>query len=477
MKFRFKNIGPIKEAELELGDLTIIAGRNNTGKTFLVYTLYGFFKGFRELLLGKAGSRFIKGHFEKMVSLSTDELVSTLIAEGQVEWQVEESFLIEEQARLIQEMTSAFLEHRISRVFSTPQVQFEDSKLEFEFGSEIPKGFSLGFPIRKGRDLSITYNGTKFTVLLTSSEPLEESKIEPLVTLRIFESMYSLFLLKDFFALEYKPFILSSARHSIPLFTTELDYVRNQVVRLLQQQEDEPNGESILSFDPLRNTSRYSLPIHDNIDFSRSAPGRAERNDNKPQNVFPDDLEKMMGGYFKSTNGDLRFISSAENQLDFDIPFHLASSSACEMSNLYFYLGYFMDNERSHFLIIDEPESHLDTANQIQFARLLARLVNSGVKVLITTHSDYIIREINNLIMLSSPLQDGDKAKTVLGYKPDEQLSLDRVQAYVAEKGTLSLCDKGKFGISYSVFDDTIDSLNETTEELATQIILKARGK
>ena len=130
MKFRFKNIGPIKEAELELGDLTIIAGRNNTGKTFLVYTLYGFFKGFRELLLGKAGSRFIKGHFEKMVSLSTDELVSTLIAEGQVEWQVEESFLIEEQARLIQEMTSAFLEHRISRVFSTPQVQFEDSKIE-----------------------------------------------------------------------------------------------------------------------------------------------------------------------------------------------------------------------------------------------------------------------------------------------------------------------------------------------------------
>ena len=50
MKFRFKNIGPIKEAELELGDLTIIAGRNNTGKTYMVYTLYGFLKSLRELL-------------------------------------------------------------------------------------------------------------------------------------------------------------------------------------------------------------------------------------------------------------------------------------------------------------------------------------------------------------------------------------------------------------------------------------------
>ena len=42
--FRFQNLGPIKEAELELGDLTIIAGRNNTGKTYIAYALYGFLK-------------------------------------------------------------------------------------------------------------------------------------------------------------------------------------------------------------------------------------------------------------------------------------------------------------------------------------------------------------------------------------------------------------------------------------------------
>ena len=42
LTFTFKNIGPIKDAELELGDLTIIAGRNNTGTTYLAHTLYGF---------------------------------------------------------------------------------------------------------------------------------------------------------------------------------------------------------------------------------------------------------------------------------------------------------------------------------------------------------------------------------------------------------------------------------------------------
>ena len=44
VNFRFENIGPVKHADLQLGDLTIIAGRNNTGKTYLVYTLYGFLK-------------------------------------------------------------------------------------------------------------------------------------------------------------------------------------------------------------------------------------------------------------------------------------------------------------------------------------------------------------------------------------------------------------------------------------------------
>ena len=320
MKFRFKNIGPIKEAELELGDLTILAGRNNTGKTYMVYTLYGFLKGFRELLLGSAGSRFFESHFKKMLSLSTEDLVSKLIADGQVEWEADRDFLIEEQARLLQEMTPEFSEPGISRIFNTSQGQFEDAKLEFEHSEEIPSDFNLDLPIGRGKRLSIGYNGTKFTILLTDSEPMKDSEIESSIIEHAIKLIYSYILYQAYLEWEHKPFILSSARHSIPLFTNELDYVRSQVVRSLQQKEDEQNGESTFGSDPLRNTSRYALPIHDNIDFSRSIPSRAERNDNKPQGVFPEDIEMMMGGYFKSINGDLRFISSADNGLDFDIP-------------------------------------------------------------------------------------------------------------------------------------------------------------
>ena len=41
VRFHFRALGPIKEAELELSGLTILAGRNNTGKTWLATALYG----------------------------------------------------------------------------------------------------------------------------------------------------------------------------------------------------------------------------------------------------------------------------------------------------------------------------------------------------------------------------------------------------------------------------------------------------
>ena len=39
---KLKNLGIIKQAEFSLGDLTIICGENNTGKTYITYALYGF---------------------------------------------------------------------------------------------------------------------------------------------------------------------------------------------------------------------------------------------------------------------------------------------------------------------------------------------------------------------------------------------------------------------------------------------------
>ncbi len=42
MKFGVNNLGSIKKASIDVGDLTIICGKNNSGKSYLTYALYSF---------------------------------------------------------------------------------------------------------------------------------------------------------------------------------------------------------------------------------------------------------------------------------------------------------------------------------------------------------------------------------------------------------------------------------------------------
>jgi predicted ATPase len=41
-EIKIKNLGVLKQAEFTLGDMTIICGGNNTGKTYATYALFGF---------------------------------------------------------------------------------------------------------------------------------------------------------------------------------------------------------------------------------------------------------------------------------------------------------------------------------------------------------------------------------------------------------------------------------------------------
>ncbi len=471
MKFAFNNIGPITRAEMELGDFTIISGGNNTGKTRIVYALYGFMKAFTSLVAKKAES-FCESHFQKVASLSTDDLIENLRTERRVEWQVDENLLLEEQGRLIQEVTREFSDLRISQVFNTSQSEFENASLEAEFRRKLPVG-PLSLNIKKDLDLSVEYDRSTFSVRLSGTAPVSDDIIEPFLTKHSLERLCTFFLLQDPFERQYRPFILSSARHSIPLFLNELDYVRSQVMRAVQQKEDGQNGESEQSSDPLRNLSRYALAIHDNIDFARNISSSAEKHNNMPQNILSGGIEEMMDGRFTSINGTLRFTAYGNHKTSFDIPLHLASSSAWEMSSLYFLLGYFLNGVG--LLIIDEPESHLDAENQVRLARLFARLVNSGTKILITTHSDFILREVNNLIMLSSAHDENGKEMEELGYEESDKLNLDQVRAYFAKNGGLEPCVMDEFGIEMPVIDETTESLNRTGSKLAAQIIRKSK--
>lgn len=44
MRFEFENLEPIKHGEVELVKLTVFCGKNNTGKTYVNYLIYGFMR-------------------------------------------------------------------------------------------------------------------------------------------------------------------------------------------------------------------------------------------------------------------------------------------------------------------------------------------------------------------------------------------------------------------------------------------------
>ena len=263
--------------------------------------------------------------------------------------------------------------------------------------------------------------------------------------------------------------MLSAERFGISLFYKELDFTKNQLVDMLQKlaaTEDRDSLSPFLLID--KTTSRYALPIKDNIDYTRDIPNIRNQKSSLYQGKYFDDIKEMMGAYYKASDEDIVFVSKARGARRFEIPLHLASSSARGLSDLYFFLRHVAHDK--HLLIIDEPESHLDTSNQVLLARLLARLVHGGLKILMTTHSDYLVKEINNLVMLSNDFDDKEVVLGKLGYSPHDFLTPDSVRAYMANGSGLVRCSVDRFGIDMPVFDSTIDSINHASNEIASRL-------
>ena len=459
MKFRFKNIGPVKQAELELGDLTIIAGRNNTGKTYIAYTLYGFLK------MWKAWSNFdlllINEKFADAKFPDPHRLAKRINQEGHATFPLDAETFSLQRKMVIQELSRTFSKTGLPAVFSSQRTDFADAAIDVDLNQAFSNhDQNLEFNFHPGFSLFFKYDGCQVSIVL------KKAKDQFAHSWNEVSYIYFLFLLSDTFP---DPFIFSTERFGISLFYRELDFTKNQLVDLLQKIRDEKDRKRISPFLFIdKSTSRYALPIKDNIDYTRSIPDRSRLKSELIEGKLFDKIKDMMDGYYQAKGDDIRFISKSRKERRFDIPLYLASSSARGLSDLYFFLRHVA--KKGHLVIIDEPESHLDTQNQILLARLLASFVHAGLKVLITTHSDYLIKEINNLVMLSRPFEDKNRVVKELGYKEHDFLEPESIRAYVAEKNSLSRCKVDKFGIEMPIFDTTIDAINRASNELASRL-------
>ena len=87
-----------------------------------------------------------------------------------------------------------------------------------------------------------------------------------------------------------------------------------------------------------------------------------------------------------------------------DLPLVRASSMVSELAPLVLYARYLL--EPNDLVIIEEPEAHLHPAMQAEVTRALARSVRRGLRVVITTHSEWVLEVLGNLVQLSALPQE-----------------------------------------------------------------------
>lgn len=481
-EFRFRDLGPVRDATLKLGDLTIITGRNNTGKTYMVYTLYGFLRDFSDMAFEVMGDWSASGKFSYSILFPSSEFVRQLLDDGVVRLYVPWDKLLEDKVQLIKQVCRVYSHYKIDNVFGARPGTFRDSVFDVETGQEGVSYPPLSFDAPVG-NLSIYPREDGLTITFESDRKERTSVVagERLMGMLLekhLQEAYIQFLFYDapFLSWFNRPHCSTSSRLAISLFYPELESSKRLSLRRLQQEAEVVEGQDEalqVPADILRGaTSRYALPIDDEIDFVKSIPDiDREWGFPSPGGVL-DDMESLTGGRYTKTDGTLYFVPTRGEPDRLKIPLHLASSSSVEMSKLYFYF-LIEFGEKDRLLIIDEPESHLDPINQMRLARAIVRHVNSGGKILISTHSDYIVKEINNLIMLNGSFDDKEGLLRKLEYEEGDAIDPAKIRAYHAVDGELKECSMNAFGIEVPTFENSIDKLVRVSGVLGSRMILE----
>lgn len=442
MKVKIKKLGKIEGCELQLNDLTILVGDNNSGKTYVTYSTYGALKYWRD---------FINYN-------SFKELSQEIILNGQIN--LNKKQIIDLTGIALKKESDKF-KRRIKELFNDKEKIFDNASLKIEVDQ--PQTFKdKENKIRVG-DNTMFEGSIKDNTLTIVYKTLNKSDLDKNLVRDIIGDLFCFMVFEDVIP---DPTIITAERLGISLFYKELDERRNSMIESLQNLEK--RDDNIHPFELIMNMSAYyATPIRDHIAFTRNIDNIKKNSSNIDISYPLEIIKEILGAEFKKENKqDIRFYTKNKKNNRFDIPLYLASSSARCIVDIFFYLKHIA--KIGDLLIIDEPESHFTLKNQRLMAKLIASIVNLGIKVFITTHSDFLIKELNNLILLKNDFQEKVDwlVKNKKRYSEKDYLDFNSISVYQGTNGTLNSLEISRTGIEIPFFDEEINNLFAISSDL-----------
>uniref|UniRef100_A0A2B4RZ87 Aspartate--tRNA(Asp/Asn) ligase n=1 Tax=Stylophora pistillata TaxID=50429 RepID=A0A2B4RZ87_STYPI len=250
---------------------------------------------------------------------------------------------------------------------------------------------------------------------------------------------------------------LGAERGAIDIFNKELSIRRNEALdRLLELSNNENESDSVERriARALGENKRYTLPVRDALKYADDLYNYSQ-SDSEFSHIA-DKIEEniLKGKLFVSKEGKVFF---KHNKLKSQkAPLDIAASAIKSVAKLVFFMRH--TAKKGMALFIDEPELNLHPDNQVLIARVLVQIANSGIKLFVSTHSDYIVREFNNMIIADQVkdekyysretyLNKKDIAVTRLFYKQDKNRQVTSEKVLIENDGF------------------TIESVDETIED------------
>ena len=464
MKIKFSSLGSIQETELDLRPLTVIIGPNNSNKTYIAYSTYGLWQRAGRILRTPSYTSHnlkINQQGEGTWSLTIDNNLLDLFIKDVEETAKNfkgstlESFFQDSSRKLFletsfqliisrQEVENAIHQLIQQKVFdvmgeTSMKISRQDDILFFKIDSEIEE-----IDISSNNKFTDLNNRIKLSFIL-------------IVKAILFPNAFPFPAERNAFVNTYK--ILENRRYKL--------------LKDAQRAQRELFSTSLFDLSKDQDDILYPQPVEDFLDFlSNIELQKTTKINPSDKNEFQklaDEIENQLQNKnktnLKSTKlGGKEIKVSVKRGLEIDL--YNASSSIKQLAPLLLYLRY--RASKGDFLVIDEPEMNLHPESQAKLLEALSILVNLGVRILLTTHSPYVMAHLNNLVNGNHENHEILKRQSSSLYLQDERafLPMDKVSAYEMKDNKLVSLNDPDYGIRWDTLSDVAVDIQQKFFEI-----------